>query len=176
MEVKQQDIFKQMQDARVIQDVYLKEWAARVRRLRPEYVSDFLFYKNIGEVPQMLMAQDDDGFVYDPKTLKDGVEMLIKILESQEVYKNDDPKIKVMYTRFGTPEIRIKYLRSIIDKMDIYASIGDFVIADLVEVAKTTKDEEFLEFLQNRINNIKQRAEREKKELQEKRRNQRDFY
>ena len=176
MELKAQDYYRQVHDAKIVHDTYLRDWEKRVRLYRPEYIADGLFHRTMGDIAQMLASENDQGFVYDPKILKDGVEMLVKILEAQENYKNNDPKVKVMYTRFGTPELRIKYLRRIADKLDIYSSIGDLVIEDLLEVAKTTTDKEFLEFLPNIIRNIQQRAEMEKKTLEEKRNNRQRLY
>ena len=83
MEITEQQFRTQLSEARNIETVKLKEWSDRLKQLLPVYVIEYLFHRKSGVVVDMLQIDENVGFVYDPATLKQGVDMLVKIAEGQ---------------------------------------------------------------------------------------------
>lgn len=168
MSENKRDLFKQVTDAKVIETTKLKEWEKRAKQVIPAYAAEYLFYHKTGVVSQMLQFDKDGGFVYDPATLKEGIDVLLKIAESQQSRGLNACRLATMYTNFADAETRIGYFMSIIDQLDIYPSIGQSVIKDLKMVAENINDVEILEVIENRIRNIEAREKIQLKALEEK--------
>ena len=151
---------KQSYAAYKIVSVKLKEWMKKIEKYVPKYIADFLFSKN-GEIIEMLNMGGEQAFYYDPETLENGVEMVLKLLENIEF--KDLKKVQSLYKNFADSKTRIEYLFNIIDKLDIYSSVEELVVSDLDEYAKKQTDPELLEIIENRKKNIKARAEIERK-------------
>lgn len=166
MEFNEKQFRSQLNEARNIENIKLQEWSRRVKSLLPVYVVEYLFHKKTGIVADMLKVDENVGFVYDPATLKEGIEVVVKIAEGQTVKGADDARLQGMYANFADPVTRVLYLRSIVDQMDVYATIGDVVVKDLKIVAEQTTDEEMLEILQNRIRNVEARTQTQRRDLQ----------
>lgn len=168
MENQEREFLKQVSEARTIETVKLKEWENKARQLIPVYAAEYLFYRKTGIVAQMLQVDPERGFIYDPTTLKQGVDILLKIAEGQQNRGADEGRLATMYTNFADAETRIGYFISIIDQLDIYPSIGQSVIKDLKKVAENTQDEDVLEVISNRIKNIESREKMQRRALEEK--------
>lgn len=158
-------IEKQIIAARYIREKKLKEWYQKTKKHIPIYLVDYLFYKN-GLVDKMLAFDEEKGFAFDPKTLEEGIENTLAVLEFAKQEKQE--RARIVYKKFADAQTRISYLGSIIDQLDIYHVIGQEVIADLEECAKKWTDAEFLEFVECKKRNINARSETEKKMLAEK--------
>lgn len=167
MEITEQQFRTQLSEARNIETVKLKEWSDRLKQLLPVYVIEYLFHRKSGVVVDMLQIDENVGFVYDPATLKQGVDMLVKIAEGQTLKGAEDARLQGMYANFADPVTRMTYLRAFLDQMDVYATIGELVVKDLRVVEASTQDEEMKEILQNRIRNIELRTQTQRRELQE---------
>lgn len=167
MEINEQQFRTQLSEARNIETVKLKEWSDRLKQLLPVYVIEYLFHRKSGVVVDMLQIDENVGFVYDPATLKQGVDMLVKIAEGQTLKGAEDARLQGMYANFADPVTRMTYLRAFLDQMDVYATIGELVVKDLRVVEASTQDEEMKEILQNRIRNIEFRTQTQRRELQE---------
>ena len=152
----------QCYDAEKILKNKLKIWFDKMKQFAPFYVCEYLFHKN-GAVAQMLRVDPNYGFIYDPATLGEGIENMFAVVEAAK--KGNITRARNLYKRFGTPEIRVDYLRLIYDHCDIYHAIGEDIIADLDEYAKTCTDPEFFEVLEGRKNNIRGRAKIEQKHI-----------
>lgn len=138
----------------------LKIWFDKAKQFAPVYICEYLFHRT-GLVTEMLQIDPNYGFVFDPKTLGNGIDNLFGVVEAAK--KGNFQRAKNLYKRFETPEIRVTYLRQFVDQFDIYSAIGEEVIADLEEFAKTCTDPEFHEVLDARKRNIRGRAQNEKK-------------
>ena len=155
------DIRKQFYVAEKIKKVRLKDWYQKVKPHVLEYVADYLFHRK-GEVAQMVEFNENYGFVYNPEILENGIDMLIRVLESAR--NGDEKKAQSIYSTIANPTTRISYLWRIIDKFDIFHAIGEQVIKDLDEYANETQDPELLDTIDARKRNIRARAEMERKE------------
>ena len=133
----EKDFTKQCYAAQNILKNKLKIWYQKLKQYVPVYVCDYMFYRD-GEVAEMLQIDPNYGFIFDPKTLEDGIETVFSILEATE--KGNIDRAKGLYLRFGTPEIRVLYIRKFIDKLSIYHAIGNEVIADLDAFAMVCDD------------------------------------
>lgn len=154
------DIRKQFYAADRIKKVKLKEWYQKAKPHVISYILDYLFHRQ-GEVAQMVKFDETVGFLYDPVTLEQGVDTLIRVLESAR--NGDDKKAQNIYSAFENPVTRINYLWRIVDSFDMYKAVGEVVCADLDEYAKTVTDPEILDTIDARKRNIKSRAEMERK-------------
>jgi hypothetical protein len=166
MEFNEKQFRNQLGEARNIETIKLQEWSNRLRQVLPVYVIEYLFHKKSGVVAEMLKIDENIGFVYDPATLKQGIDMLVKIAEGQTLKGAEDTRLQGMYANFADPVTRVTYLKTSADQMDVYATIGDVVVKDLKVVAAQTTDEEMLEILQNRIRNVEARTQTQRRELQ----------
>ena len=166
MEFNEQQFRAQLGVARNIETIKLKEWSDKLRQLLPVYVVEYLFHRKSGVVADMLKVDENVGFVYDPETLKQGIDVLVRIAEGQTVKGAEDARLQGMYANFADPATRVFYLKTFVDQMDVYATIGDLVVKDLKTVEAMTQDEEMKEILQNRIRNVEARTETQRRELQ----------
>lgn len=148
---------QQFTQAEIIKSKKQKEWLEIARRHTPNYVAEHLFYPKISVLADMLKVDPEKGFVYNPETLKEGIDILIKILEFKDSRSTTKDKLANMYASFETPKIRIDYLRQYIDYLELYPILGAHMIADLEAIAPTLTDPEEIEINTNRINNIKRR-------------------
>ena len=96
MEITEQQFRTQLSEARNIETVKLKEWSDRLKQLLPVYVIEYLFHRKSGVVVDMLQIDENVGFVYDPATLKQGVDMLVKIAEGQTLKGAEDARLQGM--------------------------------------------------------------------------------
>lgn len=152
------DIRKQFYAADRIKKVKLKEWQTKVKPYVIAYVADFLFHRT-GEIAQMIEL-GENGYMCNPVILEQGVDMIIRVLENAR--KGDDQKAQNIYNAFENLITRIEYLWRVVDCFDMYKAIGDSVIQDLDEYAKTQTDPEMLDIIEARKKNIKSRAKSER--------------
>ena len=166
MEVNEREILRLVSEINNIKSAKLSEWFVKTRKHLPAYVAEFLFMKNTGIVGQMLTAETEDGLMYDPMILRQGIDILMNILEGQNC-GHDNARLKAMYSNFQDCSTRFAYLKPIIDQLDIYPTIGDEIIRDAQFVRGLTQNPEEAEFLNNYIKNVQARTETQKEELKE---------
>ena len=152
------DIRKQFYAAERIKKIRLKEWYQKVRPYVITYIADYLFHAK-GEIAQMI-APDENGYICDPVTLEQGVDMVIRVLENAR--KGDNERAQNIYGAFENPMVRIEYLWRVVDSFDMYKAIGELVVRDLDEYAKTQTDPEMLDIIEGRKRNIRARAKTER--------------
>ena len=124
----------------------IPHWKNKFKNYVPEYILDSLFYKN-GTVAQMLEFDSEKGFIYDPKTLEDGIDMLVRIFSYLELGEPD--RARFIYNKFADANTRIFYLYDIIKNLDIYSIIGEDLISDFDEISKEITSETELETIKN---------------------------
>lgn len=167
MEVNEREILRLVSEINNIKATKLSEWLVKTRKHLPAYVAEFLFMKNTGIVGQMLTAETEEGLMYDPTILRQGIDMLMAILESQNL-GHDTARLKAMYTNFADAGTRVYYLKHVIDQLDIYPTIGDEVIGDVKILKNTTQSAEEIEIYDNYIRSVQCRKEIQTAELNEK--------
>ena len=167
MEVNEREILRLVSEINNIKATKLSEWFVKTKKHLPVYVAEYLFMKNTGIVSQMLTAESEDGLMYDPAVLRQGIDMLMSILESQNL-GHDTARLKAMYTNFADTSTRVGYLKPIIDQLDIYPTIGDEFVLDIEGLKQIAQSAEEIEFYDNYIRNIQGRKEMQTAELNEK--------
>ena len=155
MENTQENIQKQFNVAQYIARVKQKEWLEKAKKHIPVFSAEYLFHKNPSKLTEMLRFDEQIGFQYNPELLYEGIEMLFRIFDGKDSRVTSIPRLQAMYSNFATPEIRVHYLRTFAEYMELYPVIGNQVIEDLETVGKTTDDPEFLEVLDGRIRSVK---------------------
>ena len=166
MKVNEREILRLISELENIKNKKLSEWLTKAKNHLPGYVAEYLYMKKTGVVSQMIFAETEEGLVYDPTILRQGIDMLMTILEGQN-YGHDTSRLKMMYSNFADGVTRISYLKSIIDQLDIYPTIGDELIKDIIKLKEDAQTTEELEFLENYQRNIQARKpiqEAERKE------------
>ena len=134
-----------------------KEWLEACRHYAPNYIAEHLFYPSVSVLTSMLKPDPELGYIYDPETLREGVDLLMKILSFKDSRSTSKEKLASMYASFADPQTRITYLRHFIDYLELYPILGGKVIADLETIKPTLTDPEEIEINQNITNNIKTR-------------------
>lgn len=155
MDDAQKNLDRQFMTAQYIQKIKQKEWLAKAKLHIPQYAAEYLFYQKPSRLYDMIKFSPENGFTYDPETLLEGIEMLMKILDSKNTRITNPKRLQQMYIGFADAQTRVEYLRIFAEYLELYPIIGDQMIADLKEVAKTTDDPDFLETLEPRIKTIK---------------------
>ena len=150
---------RQILYAQKIEKTKQKEWLSEARKFVPEYAAEYLFYPKTGVLSQMLSVDPEKGFNYDPEVLLGGIETVIQIMKANALPITNQNRLAHLYSSFADAKTRIEYLRTFIEYLDLYPVIGEEVIADLNELAKTSNDSEFLECLEPRIKHIKHQLE-----------------
>ena len=167
MEVNEREILRLISEINNIKSTKLSEWLVKTKKHLPFYVAEFLFMKNTGIVFHMLTEEVSGGLMYDPMILRQGIDMLMNILDGQNC-GHDTTRLKAMYSNFKDAETRITYLKPVIDQLDIYPTIGDEIVGDAEHLKQIAQSEEEIEFLENYIRNIQVRKEMQRAELNEK--------
>ncbi len=167
MEINEREILRLINEINNIKSTKLSEWLMKTKKYLPSYVAEYLFMKKMGIVSQMINAESEEGLMYDPTILRQGIDMLMRIMEGQN-FGHDSDRLKAMYTNFFNPEIRVGYLRPIVDQIDIYPTIGDEIVCDVERLKESAKTEEEIEFFDNYIRSVKSRKEMQATDLKEK--------
>ena len=149
--MKNQDFRTQYDVAQYILKVKSKEWLERSKKHVPQYIAEYLFYPKTSILADMLKIDPETGFKYDPLTLQNGIELLLKMTETKNNFSTNQSRIQAMYAGFADAQTRLDYLRLFAERLELYPFIGKQVIDDLNEVAKTSTDSEFMELLAGRI-------------------------
>ena len=155
METSLTDSQRQFNAAQYIARVKQKEWLEKSKKHIPVFAAEYLFHKNPSRLTEMLRFDEQTGFKYDPEILLEGIELLFRIFDSKDSRVVSHSRLQTMYENFATPEIRVNYLRTFAEYLELYPVIGNQMIRDLETVSKTTNDPEFLETLDGRIKTIK---------------------
>ena len=155
MENKENNLNRQLTFAQTIANVKQKEWLADAKKFVPTYAAEYLFYPKTSVLSEMLRFDPEKGFKYDPEVLMAGVELVVQIMKANSFTTTKPERLSRMYTSFADAETRIEYLRRFVEYLDLYPVIGEDVITDLKQVARTSNDPEFLECLEPRISSIK---------------------
>ncbi len=155
MDDAQKKLERQFMAAQYIQKVKQKEWLSKAKLHIPQYAAEYLFYQRPSCLYDMLKFSPNHGFIYDPETLLEGIEMLMKILDSKDSKATNPHRLQQQYLSFADAKTRVEYLRTFAEYLELYPIIGNQMIADLNEVAKTTDDPDFHETLEPRIKTIK---------------------
>ena len=155
MENTQENFQRQFNAAQYITRIKQKEWLEKSKKRIPVFAAEYLFYKKPSVLTDMLRYDEQAGYKYDPELLYEGIEMLFRIFDSKDSKVSSIPRLQAMYSNFATPEIRVHYLRTFAEYMELYPVIGNQMIDDLETVGKSTTDPEFLEVLDGRIKSIK---------------------
>lgn len=164
MEVNEREIIRLVNEIRNIRLFKLGEWYQKTKKYLPIYVADYLFRKKTGIVDEMISEEIPDGLMYDPMILRQGIDMLMVVMENQN-NSCDLTRGKSVYLNFADPEIRVGYLKPIIDQLDIFPSISKEFIADLESVKQVTQDPETVEIFDNYIRNVKARTKMQEEDL-----------
>ncbi|MBR3884965.1 MAG: hypothetical protein IKJ33_00655 [Clostridia bacterium] len=159
MENTNKNFERQILYAQRIEQTKQKEWLGEARKYVPEYAAEYLFYPKTGVLSQMLLVDPEKGFSYDPEVLLSGIETVVQIMKASALPTTNPNRLKHLYSSFADAKTRIEYLRTFIEYLDLYPAVGEEVIADLNEVAKSSSDPEFLEYLEPRIKHIKHQLE-----------------
>lgn len=167
MEVKDKNILRLLSEIENIKSKKLSEWFIKTKNHLPVYVAEFLFAKNTGILNQMLYEESEDGLLYDPTILRQGIDNLMVILDGQNC-GHDNSRLKALYSNFADSKIRFSYLKPIIDQLDLYPTLADEIISDVKSLIPEAQNPEELEFLQNYIRNVEARRGQQSKELAEK--------
>ena len=168
MELNEREILRILNEIHHIRSSKLSEWFNKAKKHLPLYVAEYLFRQKTGVVDNMLTVETEEGLLYDPVVLRQGVDMLMSVLECQS-HGSDSSRGKVLYLNFADPQTRVGYLKPIIDQLDIFPSISKEFIADLEQMKNFTTDPEELEILENYQRNVQLRTKIQEQELQEKR-------
>ena len=155
MENIEKDFNRQLTFAQTIANTKQKEWLNESKKFVPSYAAEYLFYPKTSVLSEMLRVDPEKGFKYDPEVLMAGVEIVVQIMKANAFPTTKRERLSRMYTSFADAETRVEYLRRFVEYLDLYPVIGEDVITDLKQVAKTSTDPEFLECLEPRINAIK---------------------
>ena len=168
MEVNEREIIRLVNEIHNIRALKLSEWFNKTKKHLPLYVAEYLFLKKTGIVDKMLTTETEEGLLYDPMVLRQGIDMLMAVLENQNC-GSDLSRGRVVYLNFADPQTRVGYLKSIIDQLDIFPSISKEFVSDLEQMKNYTENPEEVEILDNYIRNVQARTPMQEKDLQEKR-------
>ena len=167
MEIEEKKFLRLINEIENIKSKKLDEWLAKAKKYLPSYVAEYLFMKKLGVVSQMIYAENETGLVYDPIVLRQGIDILMNIMESQNL-GHDNARLKAMYTNFADASTRVGYLKPIVDQLDIYPTLKDEIISDVKKVMAEAQSAEEIEFFETYIKNIEAREKIQSKELAEK--------
>ena len=151
MEDIEKKFSRQLTFAHTIKQSKQKEWLTEAKKYVPAYAAEYLFYPKTSVLSEMLELDPDKGFKFDPEVLMAGVENIIQIMKANSFSTTSHERLCKMYNSFADAETRIEYLRKFVEYLDLYPVIGEEVIVDLKQVARTSTDSEFLECLDARI-------------------------
>lgn len=157
----QRKIDRQFNAAQYIQKVKQKEWLNKAKLHTPQYVAEYLFYPKTSRLADMLKLDPENGFKYDPEITLAGIDLLMKILDNKNSKAVNQARLQQMYMGFADAQTRVEYLRIFAEYLELYPIIGEQMINDLREVAKTTDDPDFLETLEPRIRGIRHMMKRD---------------
>ena len=155
--MKERTFEQKYYQAEYIKSKKQKEWLEITKKHLPNHIAEHLFYPKYSTLADMLKIDPNKGFVYDPETLRNGIDLLIKILTLKDSKSTSLNKFINIYKSFEDPKIRVNYLRQYIDYLDLYPILGGQVIADLETIAPSLTNPEEIEINTNIINNIKAR-------------------
>ncbi len=142
---------RQLSFAHTIRQSKQKEWLAEAKKYVPTYAAEYLFYPKTSVLSEMLSIDPDKGFKYDPEVLMAGIDTVVQIMKANSFPTTNRERLCRLYNSFADAETRIEYLRKFIEYLDLYPVIGEEVIVDLKQVARTSTDSEFLECVEPRI-------------------------
>lgn len=142
---------RQLSFAQTIKQSKQKEWLDEAKKFVPTYAAEYLFYPKTSVLSEMLTIDPDKGFKYDPEVLMAGVDTIVQIMKANSFPTTSKERLCRMYNSFADAETRIEYLRTFVEYLDLYPVIGEEVIVDLKQVARTSTDSEFLDCVEPRI-------------------------
>ena len=169
--MKETTFEQQFYYAQYIKKNKLNKWLNTSKEFIPEYDAELLFHQRVSHVVDMLKIDSNLGFVYDPKTLEEGIDILMRILVS----KSNAPqkRLEIWYESFENAQIRFAYFRRIIRTLGLEPVLARSLLKDLQEIAPTLTDPEEIEINQNLTrqisvlaNEINNREEQEQEEQQ----------
>ena len=159
---------KQYTKAWAIMEYKRPQWYAFMKETPEisEYAGD-LFDKRYSFLSNMLTIDPERGFLYDPATLEQGIDVLMQI------YKTKTPstvkRLESMYRSFATPYIRISYLKSFIFRMNLTQYLARAIHKDALDVLPTLTDPDEIEIFSglaaHMVTHLKAIEEKDKKDF-----------
>ncbi len=169
--MKEKTFEQQYYHAQFVKTNKLPQWLNSSKKLIPEYDAELLFYPRVSHVLSMLKPDPELGFIYDPYTLEEGIEILMRILQTKRTAPQK--MIEKWYENFENSQIRLSYLRKIIRNLGLEPILARSILKDLKQVAPTLTDPEEIEINQNLTRQISVLAdeidarEKQEEELQQ---------
>lgn len=143
----EQKFNRQVIAAKYILERDRKEWGQKVTKYLNGYNVDILFKSRNCMVCEMLKVDPEKGFVYDPETLKEGVERVLRILAFNSGTATSQGIKEAQYSNFADAKTRMDYMYPFVFNLDLLPVLGRVIIDDCKELARTTSDPEELEKL-----------------------------
>ena len=152
--MKSKSFIEQQYHAKKIKDIKSRQWTEIAAQFMPRFTAEYLFYPTSSHLASMLKVDPEQGYIYDPETLENGIDMLMKILTNKLLPQG---RIERMYSSFEDPITRISYLKAFIFQLELCPKLAKCMIDDLTKIEATLSDPEEIEINQN----IKSILERE---------------
>ena len=145
--MKTDSFMTQQRCAQKIKDEKSKEWIKIAQQYIPLGCAESLFHKSGSYLADMLKVDPERGYIYDPETLENGIDMLMIILTRNQT----QGRIERIYSTFEDPITRITYLRFFIYQLELYPKLAKCMLDDFNEVMPAITDPEEIEVAHNII-------------------------